>query len=79
MKSGKKGVLWSNGKWQAQISVSGRRVSLGSFYDLEDAILAREKAEVEHNYYTGDFSKRELTQTNVKALLHYNPDRKSVV
>ena len=36
------------GKWSAQITVSGNRIYLGSFGDLDDAILAREKAEAEH-------------------------------
>ena len=74
MKSGKKGVVWSKGKWRVQISVLGRRVTVGSFSDLGDAIRAREEAEVEHNYYTGDFSKRELTQENLKLMLHYEPN-----
>ena len=74
MESGKKGVLWYKGKWRVQISVAGKRVVLGSFSDLGDAIRAREVAEVENNYYTGDFSERELTQDNLKTLLNYEPD-----
>lgn len=36
-----------DGKWRAYISVDGKRISLGSFNDFEDACKAREVAEIE--------------------------------
>lgn len=68
------GVLFAKGKWRVSISINRKRKSLGSFDKFEDAVNARKKAEVENYYYTGDFSKREITQENLKALLHYNPE-----
>lgn len=49
-KSGKTGVAWdTKGKaWRAYISVEGKRVFLGTFHDKEEAIVARQNAELEH-------------------------------
>jgi hypothetical protein len=54
--SGRTGVHYVNGtgKWQARIVLSGKRVSLGYFTDLEDAITARLNAEQEHNIFVFD-------------------------
>lgn len=48
--SGHKGVWWdkSRGMWQAYIQVHGKRVHLGRYYDIKDAIRAREAAEEEY-------------------------------
>ena len=45
--SGRVGVSWHKNinKWTAYISVAGKRIYLGNFKNLEDAISAREKAE----------------------------------
>ena len=47
--SGIKGVSWhkAGGKWTAQIKDHGRKIHLGSYVLLEDAIEARLKAEEE--------------------------------
>lgn len=52
-KSGTTGVCWhkATGKWHAQIGVKGKRVSLGHFDIIEDAIAARKAAEIDHNYH----------------------------
>jgi hypothetical protein len=44
--SGHKGVSWDKcaGKWRAEIKIQGKKVSLGYFYDLEDAALAYKAA-----------------------------------
>lgn len=45
----------SNGKWIAQISVNNKRIKIGEFDELQDAIVARRQAE---ETYRGDFSCR---------------------
>jgi len=40
-----------SGKWQARITVDGRATSLGLYDKIEDAILAREKAEKMHGFH----------------------------
>lgn len=49
--SGVKGVYWhkSREKWMALITVSKRRIYLGSFKDKEDAIKARKNAELKYH------------------------------
>ena len=48
--SGVRGVTWSNreNKWQARISVGHKRISLGYFFNLDDAKLARLEGEIKH-------------------------------
>jgi len=43
--------LKTNSCWAARIGNSGKRVFLGNFKKLEDAIFARKNAEIELNYY----------------------------
>ena len=45
--SGVKGVIWDTptSKWRAQIGVKGKRINLGRYNRLEDAIAARKTAE----------------------------------
>ncbi len=45
--SGRKGVYWSSRKqrWRAYINFQKKRYCLGSFYDYEKAVQAREEAE----------------------------------
>lgn len=53
-KSGYKGISWHKriGKWQAQINISGKRVSLGYFNDPKTASNAyRERAQAIHGEY----------------------------
>ena len=52
--SGVKGVSFhkSSQKWRAQIDADGRKIYLGSFEDKNDAIVARENAEI---YHFGEF------------------------
>jgi hypothetical protein len=56
--SGIKGVSWhkAGGKWTAQIKDKGRKIHLGSYSLLEDAIEARVKAEEE---FWGDIKRNE--------------------
>lgn len=53
-KSGHKGVLWHKNteKWMAYIMVNWKHKTLGYFDNIEDAIKAREKAEIK---YFGEF------------------------
>lgn len=48
-KSGVKGVSWhkAGGKWTAQIKHNGKKIHLGSYKNLLDAVAAREQAEQE--------------------------------
>jgi hypothetical protein len=45
--SGVKGVYWDTGnqKWRVQITIQGRKISLGSFDYFEDAVEARREGE----------------------------------
>lgn len=49
-KSGKTGVAWDKrlSKWEAYISVEKKKISLGLYVDLQDAIKAREEAELKY-------------------------------
>lgn len=62
--SGVKGVTWHKraSKWQAQVSVNGRKKYIGFFSRLEDAKDAVEKARLELH---GDFS-RDAWNTRAK-------------
>jgi hypothetical protein len=44
--SGATGVCLSGGKWRARIDVDGRRVHLGRFACIDDAVAARKNAEI---------------------------------
>lgn len=48
--SGRTGVYWFNrvGKWIAAIVVNGKQIHLGYFINFEDAVEAREKAEIKY-------------------------------
>lgn len=54
-KSGCKGVSWYSNlnKWVAEIRVEGKKIVLGTFKNLDDAISARKQAETK---YHGDFA-----------------------
>lgn len=43
--SGTTGVHWDHGKWCARITVNGKRIILGRFDDINDAVKARKEAE----------------------------------
>jgi hypothetical protein len=51
--TGRTGVHWHKkcGKWVAVIGVDGRPLHLGYFERFEDAVAAREKAEIEHGFH----------------------------
>ncbi len=51
-KSGKTGVAFIREKWQAYIYKDGKKILLGNYSVLQDAIEAREKAELEIYGYT---------------------------
>lgn len=50
--SGVVGVTWAKkeGNWRASISYEGKAINLGHFNNLQDAILAREEAEIYYGY-----------------------------
>ncbi len=51
--SGVTGVSWhkQHSKWAAHIRVNGRRITLGVFRDMAEAVAARRKAEVEYGFH----------------------------
>ena len=51
--SGTTGVIWlkTDRKWRAGIKVDGVYRSLGSFVNIEDAIVARKAAEVKYGFH----------------------------
>lgn len=51
--SGVKGVCWHthSGKWAARITVNHKRMQLGVFDKLEDAVKARKDAEIKYHPY----------------------------
>ena len=51
--SGRIGVYWHKpcGKWQARITGNGKNLHLGLFDNFEDAVYAREQAEVKYDYH----------------------------
>ncbi len=50
-KSGYPGVYYWYGKWLVNISIDKKRVHLGVFNNVDDAIKCRKKAEIEHDYH----------------------------
>jgi hypothetical protein len=59
--SGVKGVSWSKErrKWETYIGYNGKKINLGRFVNLKDAIQARKEAEIkyfgEYNLKEGDY------------------------
>ena len=53
--SGYAGVSWNKArsKWEAHIKVKGKKINLGLYCDIEDAVTARKEAEEK---YFGDYS-----------------------
>lgn len=51
-KSGFNGVYWhaDRHKWRAQISADGRKVCLGYYDDFDEAVRAREKADLKYGF-----------------------------
>ena len=51
--SGIVGVRWDSkrGNWIAQIGVSGKKITLGRFKEVDDAIAAREQATAKYGYH----------------------------
>jgi hypothetical protein len=51
--SGFTGVFWdkARNKWKANININGRLKHLGLFTDMDDAIIARKRANVENEYH----------------------------
>jgi len=52
-KSGTVGVFWykNNNKWGAYISSNNKRIHLGLFEDKQDAIKARQEANLKYDYH----------------------------
>ena len=52
-KSGFTGVYWdkAGNKWKAYININGKSKHLGRFTDMDDAIIARKKANIEFGYH----------------------------
>lgn len=63
-KSGHVGVIWyyynDINKWWAYISLNFKKISLGYYYNLEDAIEARRKGEIK---YFGEYSRNHSENT----------------
>lgn len=53
-KSGRTGVIWnsSHNRWEARITVHKKQMSLGSFVQFEDAVAAREEAEMFYGFHS---------------------------
>ena len=49
--SGYKGIYWDKftNKWRAEIKIFYKKISLGRFLNLEDAILARKEGEIKYH------------------------------
>ena len=63
--SGYTGVKFENktNKWKAQISLNNNRYHLGTFDTKEDAIIARNKAEIEiHKEFNGEIVRNDFTK-----------------
>lgn len=52
-KSGVPGVDWrkSQSLWRVRVNINGKRFMVGYFKDLNSAIAARQKAQIENNYH----------------------------
>ncbi len=60
--SGCPGVCWSKGKWSVKITHEGVSYRLGTYFDLQDAIAVRRKAE--QLILAGDFASLRQMSTN---------------
>lgn len=61
-KSGCTGVLWypRYGKWVSRIGMKGKKITLGYFIELSDAISARKQAEIKYGFHENHGSTRPL-------------------
>lgn len=61
-KTGKMGVSYmkSKGKWRARICSDGKEFHIGLFENIEDAIYAREKAEINFGFHENHGRKEEF-------------------
>ena len=51
--SGHTGVCWdaAKNKWSARIKANGKSINLGRFNDINDAIAARQQAEIDYGFH----------------------------
>ena len=63
-RSGYTGVsLLKNGKYVAAISINKKKIYLGTFNNLEDAVLVRHKAELLiHNEWSGEINRQDFNR-----------------
>lgn len=63
-KSGRVGVCWAKNikKWHAEMRLDGKHLSLGYYNDFEDAVKARQQAELK---YHGEYSPKENRKSNL--------------
>jgi len=68
-KSGKHGVTWSKDrqKWVVNINVDGKRISLGRYKNLTEAISVRERAEKEFGIFHEEHGSIEQKCLNIPA------------
>lgn len=59
-KSGIIGVRLEQGKWRAQIAYKGKKIHIGMFDILEDAIAARKKEESRLGFHDNHGRKRAI-------------------
>jgi hypothetical protein len=72
--SGYKGVNWHNSKWRAQIRHNGKKIDIGHFDKIEDAVEARvKKANELFGEFTNKCEKRN-NMVNVNIILQENTD-----
>lgn len=58
--SGYNGVTWSKSanRWMAYIQINGSMKNLGLFTNLDDAVIARTQADIDHGYHPGHGARR---------------------
>lgn len=49
--SGYHGITSHGDKWRARINVNGKKIHLGIFENLQDAVKARKQAELQYDYH----------------------------
>lgn len=62
--TGVRGVVLKDGKYQAQIIFRKKRYNLGRFTRLEDAVMARRKAEARVEEYVADYDEKTGNEEN---------------
>lgn len=71
--SGHIGVRLEKGKWVAFIGLDGKKMTIGRFFNMADAVLARKMAEVKYGYHANHGRNLTIAEAAVSVAEHAQP------